>query len=165
MPFKRMCLAAAVSLLAVPAFAQDYGPYGMGGGLGFDWNGFYSGVYGGGSPMNDPMTWNGGIFTGVNVQIDSIILGAEAQVGTEFSDTFALDALLLAKGGLSLGSAAAYATAGGGLAGGDLSYAVGGGVEYGVTDYLSVRGDVLGLAEWGSGPDEVRLTAGFAFHL
>src|SRR5690606_26517134 len=114
---KRLCVAAAAVLfVSAPALAQEYGPYGYGGGgFGFDWDGFYSGVYGGGQPMSDPAAWNAGIFTGVNVTLDSILLGAEAQVGIDADDNFALDALILARGGLTLGDMAIYALGGGGI--------------------------------------------------
>lgn len=155
----------ATAALATHASAQDYGPYGYGGGgYGFDWDGFYAGVYGGGVPFGDT-SWNAGIFTGVNVSIDSLVLGVEAQLGADWADSTSLDALVLGKGGMSFGSTLVYATAGTGFVSGDFGYAFGGGAEYGITDYLSVRGEVLGTGEWGSGPSDMRLTGGIAFHL
>lgn len=155
----------ATAAIATHASAQDYGPFGYGGGgYGFDWDGFYAGVYGGGVPFGDT-SWNAGIFTGVNVSIDSLVLGVEAQLGADMADSTSLDALVLGKGGMSFGNALVYATAGTGIVSGDFGYAFGGGADYGITDYMSVRGEVLGTGEWGAGPSDMRLTAGIAFHL
>ncbi|MCD7060898.1 hypothetical protein [Pelagibacterium xiamenense] len=168
---KAMFIAIAMTggLSVAPAVAQDlYSGYNYNMGLGFDWDGFYSGVYGGGVPVTDnEKSWSGGIFTGVNVALDqTFVLGAEAQLGGDFEqDNIALDALVLAKGGASFGEALVYGTGGTGLIAGEFGYAFGGGVEYGFTDYISVRGEALGTGEWGSGPDEMRLTAGIAFHM
>lgn len=158
----------ASTAFATHASAQDYGPYGYGAtgyGYGFDWDGFYTGVYGGGVPMGDETSWNAGIFTGVNVTVDTAVFGIEAQLGADIADETSLDALVLGKGGMSLGTTLVYATAGTGLVSGDLGYAVGGGADYGFTDYMSVRGEVLGTGEWGSMPEDMRITAGVAFHL
>lgn len=167
--FRLAAILAATTAFAAPAFAQGYDPYGYGTsgfGYGFDWDGFYAGVYGGGVPMGDEKSWNAGIFTGVNVQIDSAVFGVEAQLGADLvEDSTSIDALVLGKGGMSLGSALVYATAGTGLVSGDLGYAVGGGADYGVTDYMSVRGEVLGTGTWGDMPQDMRISAGLAFHL
>lgn len=158
----------AGTALAGHANAQDYGPYGVGGagysGYGFDWDGFYAGVYGGGVPFGTT-SWNAGVFSGVNVSIESAVVGIEAQLGADISDSTSIDALVLGKGGVSLGSALVYATGGPGIVSGDFGYALGGGAEYGFTDYMSVRGEVLGTGAWGSMPSDMRVTAGFAFHL
>lgn len=161
--------AAAIALLTLsgaPVLAQDYGPYGYGGGAayGFDWNGYYAGVYGGGVPMGTT-SWNAGIFTGVNVQMESIVFGAEAQLGADFAATTSLDALVMGKGGLSLGNTLVYGTLGTGFVSGDFGYALGGGAEYGVTQTMSVRGEALATGKWGAGPADLRLTGGLAFHL
>ncbi|WP_127143669.1 outer membrane protein [Pelagibacterium montanilacus] len=154
-----------------PALGQDYGPYGYGAGggsvgVGFDWEGFYSGVYGGGVPMGDDRSYIAGVFAGVNAQVDSALLGVEAQLGGDFGDDFSLDAMVMGRGGAILNpDLLVYGTVGTGLVKGDFGYAFGGGAEYGVTDYLSVRGEALGTGEWGNGPDTVRLGAGLAFHL
>lgn len=160
-------ILAATTALAAPALAQDYGPYGYGtagAGYGFDWDGFYAGVYGGGVPMGT-QSWNAGIFTGVNVSIDSAVFGVEAQLGADIAKSTSIDALVLGKGGMSLGNALVYATAGTGLVSGDFGYAFGGGADYGITDYMSVRGEVLGTGAWGDMPEDMRFTAGLAFHL
>lgn len=158
-------LAIAITALvaaALPAAAQDYGPYGYG--TGFDWDGFYAGVYGGGVPLG-ATSWNAGVFTGVNVQIDSAVVGMEAQLGGNFSTTTSLDALLLGKGGMSLGEALVYGAAGTGFNGGTFGYAFGAGGEYAFTNSMTARVEALGLGAWGSGPSAMRLTAGVAFHL
>lgn len=161
-----VAILAASTALATHASAQDYGPYGYGAGsgYGFDWDGFYAGVYGGGVPFGDT-SWNAGIFTGVNVSLDSAVFGVEAQLGADMADENSLDALVLGKGGVSFGSTLVYVTGGAGVVSGDWGYALGGGADYGVTDYMSVRGEVLGTGEWGSMPNDLRLTAGLAFHL
>ncbi|MAN77711.1 hypothetical protein OF122_11180 [Pelagibacterium flavum] len=152
------------------AVAQDYGPYGaagsasLGSGYGFDWDGFYAGVYGGGVPFGTT-SWNAGVFSGVNVSIDTAVVGLEAQLGADLDGTNSIDALLLGKGGVSLGDALVYAAGGTGIVSGGFGYALGGGAEYGFTDYMSVRGEVLGTGSWGSMPSDMRLTAGLAFHL
>lgn len=164
--FRIAAFAMASATLVTAASAQDYGPYGYGsGGFGFDWNGFYAGVYGGGVPLGDNASFNAGIFSGVNVALDSAVFGVEAQLGANLGDDLGIDALLLGKGGMSFGDALVYATAGAGLVGGDVGYAVGGGAEYGFNDYMSVRGEVLGTGAWGDLPGDVRMTAGVAFHL
>jgi outer membrane immunogenic protein len=152
------------------ASAQDYGPYGvtgsnsLGSGYGFDWDGFYAGVYGGGVPFGTT-SWNAGVFSGVNVTIDSAVVGIEAQVGGDFASSTSIDALVLGKGGVPLGDALVYATGGTGIVSGGFGYALGGGANYGFTDYMSVRGEVLGTGAWGSMPSDMRVTAGLAFHL
>lgn len=166
--FRLATIVIATTAFSVPATAQDYGPYGYGAtgsGYGFDWDGFYAGVYGGGVPMGTK-SWNTGIFTGVNVSVDSAVFGVEAQLGADIvDDATTIDALVLGKGGMTLGTTLVYATAGTGLVSGDIGYAFGGGADYGITDYMTLRGEVLGTGQWGSMPDDMRITAGLAFHL
>lgn len=158
-------LLIASTALVSHAGAQDYGPYGYGNfGFGFDWDGFYSGVYGGGVPFGDG-SLNAGIFAGVNMSYESAVFGVEAQLGANVDDELGLDALILGRGGMSFGDALVYGTAGTGLVDSEFSYAVGGGAEYGFTDYMSARGEVLGTGAWGSAPEDVRLALGVAFHL
>lgn len=161
---RRIVVAIAMmAAAAAPAAAQDYGPYGYG--TGFDWDGFYAGVYGGGVPMGDEASWSAGIFTGVNVAIDSAVFGIEAQLGADIGSTMSMDALILGKGGMALGDMLVYGTAGTGIVQGNFGYAFGGGGEYAFTNTMSARAEVLGLGEWGSGPSDVRLALGVAFHL
>jgi outer membrane immunogenic protein len=164
--FAALALAVAASTaFATSASSQEYGPYAYGGGrAGFDWDGFYAGVYGGGVPFGTT-SWNAGIYSGVNVSIDSAVFGVEAQLGGDFANTTSIDALVLGKGGLSLGDALVYGTGGTGIVSGGFGYALGGGVEYGFTDYMSVRGEALGTGTWGNMPNDLRLSAGLAFHL
>lgn len=163
-------LVASTTFIA-SANAQNYDPYGYGtssgavsGAYGYDWNGFYQGVYGGGVPLGD-QSFNAGIFTGVNVSLESAVFGVEAQLGGDFNDDWSIDALVLGKGGVNLGQMLVYGTGGAGLVSGDWGYALGGGVDYGVTDYMSIRGEALGTGQWGDMPDDLRLTAGLSFHM
>lgn len=160
-------LAAALVMFAAtvaPAAAQNYGPYGYGSGGGFDWDGFYAGVYGGGVPFGTT-SWNAGIFTGVNVSVDSAVFGVEAQLGGDFAATTSIDALVLGKGGVSLGDALIYGVGGLGVVSGGFGYAFGGGAEYAFTNYMSARVEALGTGAWGAGPNDLRVTAGLAFHM
>lgn len=164
--FRIAAILVASAGCCAPVLAQDYGPYGFGGGgYGFDWDGFYAGVYGGGVPMGDTTSWNAGIFTGVNVSIDAAVFGVEAQLGGDFADNPSIDALVLGKGGISFGPALAYATAGTGIVAGEFGYAVGGGADVSVTDYMSIRGEALGTGSWGEMPSDLRISAGLAFHM
>jgi outer membrane immunogenic protein len=159
----RFAVAIAVLVAtALPASAQDYGPYGYG--SGFDWNGFYAGIYGGGVPIGTT-SWNAGVFTGVNVAIDSAVFGVEAQLGGGFGTAIGMDALILGKGGMSFGEAMVYGTAGTGFNGGAFGYAFGAGGEYAFTNSMTARVEALGRGAWGSGPSDVRLAAGLAFHM
>lgn len=153
---------AMIAATVVPAAAQDYGPYGYS--AGFDWDGFYAGVYGGGVPLGSG-SWSAGAFAGVNVSIDSAVFGVETQVGADLGDSTSLDALVLGKGGMALGDILVYGTAGTGLVHGEFGYAFGGGAEYAFTNSMSARGEILGLGAWGSGPSDARLTLGVAFHM
>lgn len=158
-------LLFALGAVATPAFAQDYGPYGYGG-YGFDWDGFYSGVYGGGVPTGDT-SLNAGIFAGVNATVGSALIGAEAQLGIDHDDPngLSLDALALARGGMTFGDALIYGALGGGIREGKGAYAFGGGIEYGFAGNLSGRIEALGTGEIGHGPRDLRLTGGLAFHM
>lgn len=152
-------------IFALPVAAQDYGPYGYGGASGgFNWDGFYAGVYGGGVPMGTA-SWNAGVFAGVNVTIDSAVLGIEAQLGADFANTTSFDALVLGKGGVTLGDAMVYGAGGTGVVSGAFGYALGGGAEYAFTETMSARGEVLGLGTWGAAPSDLRVAVGLAFHL
>lgn len=162
-------VAAACALLSPAlASAQSYDPYGYNayGSSIFDWDGFYAGVMGGGTPFGDPASLSGGVFAGVNVTIDSALFGVESQLGIKHDDdSTAFEGLMLGRGGILLGEALVFGTAGAGLVGGDGVYAIGGGGEYGITNSISARVDALGIGEWGNSPDRLRVTAGLAFHM
>ncbi|WP_157970038.1 outer membrane protein [Pelagibacterium sediminicola] len=159
---KLIVALAMIGVAAVPAAAQDYGPYGYG--TGFDWDGFYAGVYGGGVPTGSG-SWSAGIFSGVNIAVDSAVFGVEAQLGGDFGTSTSMDALIMGKGGLSLGEALVYGTAGTGFVQGSFGYAFGAGAEYAFTNSMSARGEALGVGAWGGGPSDMRLAVGLAFHL
>lgn len=158
-----LAMFTSAAIAATPAWTQDYGPYGYGAG-GMDWDGFYAGVYGGGVPFGDT-SWNAGVFAGVNVDLGSAVVGLETQIGADFDTNTSMDALLLGKGGVNLNGMLVYGTGGVGWVSGNTGYALGGGVEHGLTDYLSVRGEALFTGNWSGGGSDLRLTAGLALHL
>lgn len=161
---RKLAVALTVFMAStVPAMAQDYGPYGYG--TGFDWDGFYAGVYGGGVPFGNNTSWNAGVFSGVNVAVDSAVFGVEAQLGGEFGTSSGVDALILGKGGMSFGNTLVYGTAGTGFNGGTFGYAFGAGGEYAFINSMSARVEALGRGAWGGGPKDMRLAAGLAVHL
>ncbi|RYD42405.1 MAG: porin family protein, partial [Verrucomicrobiaceae bacterium] len=112
---------------------------------GFDWNGFYAGVYGGiqNSPVGG-MQYGGGVMAGVNAQFDFYLLGAEVAVqGITGGNTNTSYGQILGRAGLVVSdNVVVYAAGGYGI---DLGVPeeddalLGGGVELAVTDNVSVR--------------------------
>lgn len=155
-------LAAAVAI-AGPASATDLfmaeQPYLAPAPAGFDWQGFYLGVYGGLESYPSPYTTIGefGKVVGVNAVLgDSVLLGAEAQVEAWFmpgSGYAGWQGFLAGRAGLILGDQGRlllYAIAGVGrpfpTGGGTVPnlWMAGGGAEWAVGDQLSVRGELAG---------------------
>ncbi|WP_375450993.1 outer membrane protein [uncultured Devosia sp.] len=166
---------------------------------GFSWDGLYAGVQAGGLFSDVDVVDGAGLVTdeditfgaigahvGVNFTVaDPIILGAELQGNYLFNS----DADISAGEFLALGRVGAvvtdqvlvYAAGGFGMqfsddiiySDGDDStgiYALGGGVEFAVTDAVSIRGEVLGIGYLDDGDDEddffdaARATVGVSYH-
>jgi outer membrane immunogenic protein len=137
---------------------------------GFDWNGFYAGLYGGlqNSPLGD-LQYGGGVMAGVNAQFDFYLLGAEVAVeGITGGNVDTSYGQILARAGLVVSdNVAVYAAGGYGI---DLGVPeeddvlVGGGVELAVTDNVSVRAQYLhGFPLSGDNPKD-QFTVGAAYH-
>jgi outer membrane immunogenic protein len=137
---------------------------------GFDWNGFYAGVYGVAQMSPAWGTQYGlGINAGVNAQFDFFLVGAEVALhgltGGAISTTYGQ---ILGKAGVVItDDVLLYAAAGYGIdlgAPGEDDFLLGAGVEMAVTEDLSVRAQYLhGFAITGGNPKE-QFTIGANFH-
>jgi outer membrane immunogenic protein len=137
----------------------------------FDWNGFYAGVYGVSQSSPAGGTQFGlGLDLGVNARIEFVLIGAEVAVhglgGGAGASTYIQglgraglaatdDIILYAAGGLGVDVGPVGGT----------DALVGGGVELGVTDNVTLRGQYLhGFAITGANPkDQVSIGANFHF--
>jgi outer membrane immunogenic protein len=109
----------------------------------FDFTGFYLGVYGGAAAAPGFSGLAGGL-GGFHIEFaPDWLFGAEVQAGYNSAAGGSFDALGLLHVGYDAGDLLLYAAAGAGILGGAGSGAAGGGVEIGVTDDLSIRGEAL----------------------
>lgn len=138
---------------------------------GFDWTGFYAGLYG--TAQNSPVggaQYGLGVQAGVNAEFDFYLLGAEVAVeglsggvgGTSYGQ-------LLGRAGLVVDdNVVVYAAGGYGIDLGvpqEQDALLGGGVEVAVSDTMSVRAQYLhGFPVEGTNPkDQITLGANFHF--
>jgi outer membrane immunogenic protein len=161
-------VAAAADYITVPTSTPASLP--LNDAAGFDWSGFYAGLYGGlqNSPAGD-LQAGLGVMAGVNAQFDYYLLGAEiavqgiagGTVGTSYGQ-------ILGRAGLVVSDDVAVFAAGGyGLDLGppeEEDVLIGGGVELAVMENLSVRAQYLrGFPVEGDNPKD-QFTLGAAFH-
>lgn len=135
----------------------------------FSWAGSYAGVYGG---VYFPFAWQAGVTVGHNFVSGSLIYGIEAQAAIASNPMLTnFTADLTARVGAAVGSAdraLVYVEGGVGTVftvGPYLS--IGGGVEFAVTDSLSVFAEAKAIAAVGLGPqlfDVFGFTAGVNWH-
>lgn len=134
----------------------------------FDFEGLYVGVTGG-VAGNGSLNGTLGGTVGANFAItDGIIIGAEFQGDAYFdgSGVTAYDALALGRvGGFISDNTLLYADLGAGFLDGSSVYALGAGLEVGLTDQLGVRGELQGLGSFGSSPSVGKATVGLIWHL
>lgn len=186
---------AAAALLSSGAMAADLfiptTPAPIYEAAGFSWDGLYAGVEAGGLfNSNAAGVGGGGIGTltagttngviggvvGVNFTVaDPIIIGLELQgdyVWGNGQDS-GLFLALARVGAVVTDQVLVYASGGvGAISTGGVSegvYALGGGVEFAVTDNVSVRGEVLGLGDFAQGAgdqffDSAKATVGVFYH-
>lgn len=167
---KALAIGLVAAGLAVgQASAADYGSsYGQQNytptsynSAGYNWEGFYAGLYGGVWPTSGGSTTVGAM-AGVNFAINDIALaGGEVQFGHSWKSGSSGNGILaLGRLGLAVSDAVmVYGEAGGGLQGGSGVYALGGGLEVAATQNLALRGDILGVGGAGS-PTGARVTVG-----
>ena len=139
---------------------------------GFDWSGFYAGVYGVAQAGAVSGTQLGpGIQAGVNAQFDFYLLGAEVAVqglagGTATETSYGQ---ILGRAGLVVSDdVVVYAAGGYGLDLGtpdEQELLLGGGVELSVTDSISIEAQYLhGFPIGGDGNAKDQFTLGANFH-
>ncbi|MET3897081.1 outer membrane immunogenic protein [Devosia sp. UYZn731] len=177
---------AAVALLSSGAMAADLiiptTPQPIYESAGFSWDGLYAGVEAGGVFADDVAGVSNsrglvGAVVGVNFTVaDPIVLGVELQGDYLFENDNVGDAGLF----LALGHVGAVVTdqvlvyAAGGFGAitqnGDSSgvYALGAGVDFAVTDNVSIRGEILGLGNFDDNNndffDAAKATVGVFYH-
>lgn len=139
-------------------------------GSGFDWSGFYTGVYGTVQTSNaDGVQYGAGINAGVNAQFDFYLLGAEVAVEglTDGAGETSYGQILGRAGLVATDNAMVYAAGGYGIdlgAPSEEDILVGGGLEFSVTDSVSVRAQYLhAFPTQGDNPKD-RVTFGANFH-
>ncbi|WP_439601495.1 outer membrane protein [Devosia sp.] len=138
---------------------------------GYDWSGFYAGVYGVAQSSPERGTQVGaGIAAGVNAQFDFFLIGGEVALQGLTGDTIdTAYGQITGRGGVLVTDALlAYASAGYGmdLSGqGERDLLAGGGLEYAVTDDISINAEYLrGFnLDGGDGKDQFSLGARFHF--
>lgn len=132
---------------------------------GFNWDGPYAGVYGGAEWGSGTHAALGGI-VGLTTTLSPGILGSiEAQGGYVGNSSNHLEGYVLGHLGAALSdNAQVYAAAGVGTRDSDAAYAFGGGLEFAASSNMSVRGEVLGVGQWGDSIDTGRATVGLLWH-
>ena len=135
----------------------------------FNFEGLYVGGEAGGLLGSGGGAGVAGIVIGANFAVtDGILAGLEFQgdtlwTGSGFAGVSALGLGRL--GGYLSDNTVLYGDLGTGFVNSTPVYALGGGIEYALTDQLSVRGDLQGIGAWGGMPSEAKLTAGLLFHM
>lgn len=120
--------------------------------FGFDWNGFYAGVSGGAlrEITPDETNFTVGAQVGVNAAFDFFLVGGEVALDGVFDDTETYAyGQILARGGVIITpellayGAVGYGTDFGADTGAGEHILAGGGLEFAVTDDISIRGQYL----------------------
>ncbi|WIY54433.1 porin family protein [Devosia sp. YIM 151766] len=161
--------ALAADVITVPTSSQAALPIHEE--SGFDWSGFYAGIYG--SIQNGSaggMQYGAGLNAGVNTQFDFYLLGAEVAVHGLADDGTGEPAYgqILGRAGLVVSDDVLLYGAGGyGIdlgAPAEADWLAGGGVELAITDAFSVRAQYLHSFPAGGGNAGDQFTLGANFH-
>lgn len=135
----------------------------------FDWTGFYAGIFA--STQNYTTNWEYGLGVnlGANYQIDYFLLGGEVALsGLTNGTTGRGYGQALGRGGVVItDELLAYGAGGYGADfwSGDRHWLAGGGLEYAVTENVSLRGQYLhGFAASAGATDTNQFTIGANFH-
>jgi outer membrane immunogenic protein len=138
---------------------------------GYDWTGFYAGIFG--ADQNRSTIGNllgGGALAGANLNFDYFLIGGEVAVQGLANGTTSLayGQALGRVGVLATDDALVYASVGAGMDLGlpnERDLLVGGGLEYAVTDNVSLRAQYLhGFAFDGSADSKDQFTLGANYH-
>ncbi|HEV2518238.1 MAG TPA: porin family protein [Devosia sp.] len=160
-------VATASDLITVPVGTSEVAvPVASG----FDWSGFYAGVYG--VVQSNPARGTelgAGIAAGVNAQFDFFLVGGEVALHGLTGDTIETAyGQVTGRGGLLVTEdLLAYASAGYGmeLSGtGERDFLAGGGLEYAVTDDISVNAQYLRGFDLEGGNPKDQFSLGARFH-
>jgi outer membrane immunogenic protein len=135
----------------------------------FNFEGLYLGADAGGAFAPGGPYGTLGVVVGANFAVtDGIMAGVEFQGDTYWNGGgfAAYDALALGRvGGFVSDNAMLYGDLGAGLYNGAAAYAFGGGVEFGLTSQVSLRGDIQGIGAFGAAPSVGKATIGVLFHM
>jgi outer membrane immunogenic protein len=162
--------AVAADIMTVPTSAAAPIEMPIAEGPGFDWSGFYAGVFGGVQDSElDGLQYGAGLNAGVNAAFDFYLLGAEVAVQGLTGETGeASYGQLLGRAGLIVtDDVMVYAAGGYGLDLGDTDegdYLLGGGVEMAVTESVSLRAQYLHGFPTDGGNDKNQFTVGAQYH-
>jgi outer membrane immunogenic protein len=174
----RSLAVAAVALLSTTAatYAADLiiptTPQPIMESSGFSWDGLYLGVHGGGEFFNANTYGVIGAHAGANfIVADPLLLGVEITADYAWSSTVSY-VELFANGriGVVADQVLIYALAGTGIESSNNAsngvYQLGGGVEFAVTDSISVRGQLVGYGYYNNNDlfSGAKATVGISFH-
>lgn len=162
--------AFAADLITYPTSTHEQVPVAPAG-ASMDWRGFYAGIYGTGrNSASQGTQYGGGIDLGINTTFNFVLVGAEISVeGLTGGSGATSYAKAIGRGGILLGgNTLVYGAAGYGIDTGtpaENDILAGGGLEYAVTDNVSIRAQYLhGFPATGVNPkNEVTLGAQFHF--
>jgi outer membrane immunogenic protein len=160
--------AAAADAIAIPVASQAQVP--LYDDVAFDWNGFYAGVYGVGQVSTEGGTEFGlGANLGVNAQFDYFLVGGEVTLQGLTGDTVdTIYGQVVGRAGFVVtDEVLLYAAAGYGHEFGapvEDDFLLGGGVEFAITDNVSLRAQYLhGFPITGDNTKD-QITLGAQFH-
>ena len=180
MIIRSLAVAAVALLSTTAAYAADLiiptSPEPIMESAGFSWDGLYAGVQGGGQFY--PGTTYGllGAHVGVNfIVADPVLIGLEGSAEWIFNNTASFGEFFIngRLGAVVTDEVLIYALAGTGVevnnAGNTFgTYQLGGGVEFAVTDSISVRGQLVGVGFYNDGNnnffDGAKATIGVSYH-
>ena len=141
---------------------------------GFSWDGLYAGVQGGGQFYSNVSYGLVGLHVGANfVVADPLLIGVEGTAEWIFNNNASFGEFFANArvGALVNDQVLLYALAGTGVevnnAGATFgTYQLGGGVEFGLTDAISVRGQLVGVGFYGNPDffDGAKATVGVSYH-
>lgn len=136
----------------------------------FDWDGFYAGVYGVTESDAGGLQGGVGVNLGINSRLEFVLVGAEIAVhGVTDGAASGVSAQAIGRVGVAATDEVVLFGAGGlgvdiGPAVGNTDVLVGGGVEFAVTDSVSLRGQYLREFDVGGANPADQISLGANFH-